>query len=199
MPWEQTDMGEQRVKFVVRASSGKERMSVLCQEFGISRPTGYRWRRRFQQAGSVAALAERSRRPQHSPGQTEPRKEQRVVELRQQHGWGAKKLEVLLREEGQTLAVITINRILKRRGLVRKKDSHAPAMQRFERDSPNQLWQMDGKGAYGARDGMCYPLSILDDHSPTWWGCTDCRHSRRRKFIRVWCAVSSATACRKRC
>lgn len=165
MPWEKTDMGEQRVKFVVRAASGKEPMSALCREFGVSRPTGYRWRRRFQQAGSVTAMVERSRRPEHSPAQTERRKEERVVALRQEHGWGAKKLEVLLREEGQLLTAITINRILKRRGLVRKKDSHAPAVQRFERAQPNELWQMDGKGAYGGSDGMCYPLSILDDHS----------------------------------
>jgi len=165
MPWERTDMGEQRVKLVVRAASGKERMSALCQEFGVSRPTGYRWWRRFQQAGSVTAIVERSRRPEHSPAQTETRKEERVVALRQEHGWGAKKLEVLLREEGQPLTVITINRILKRHVLVRKKDSHAPAMQRFERGRPNELWQMDGKGAYGGSDGMCYPLSILDDHS----------------------------------
>ncbi len=165
MPWARTDMGEQRVKFVVRAASGKERMTTLCREFGVSRPTGYRWRRRFEQAGSVTAIVERSRRPERSPAQTEPRKEERVVALRQEHGWGAKKLEVLLREEGTSLAVITINRILKRRGLVRRKDSHAPALQRFERSTPNELWQMDGKGEYRGGDGTCYPLSILDDHS----------------------------------
>lgn len=165
MPWERTDVGEERVKFVVRAVSGKEAMAVLCREFGVSRTTGYRWRRRFEQAGSVTAVVERSRRPEQSPGQTAREKEDRVVTLRQEHGWGAKKLEVLLREEGTPLTVITINRILKRRGLVRKKDSHAPALQRFERSQPNQLWQMDGKGEYRGKDGTCYPLSILDDHS----------------------------------
>ena len=91
MPWEKTDMGEQRVKFVVRAASGKERMSALCREFGVSRPTGYRWPQRFQQAGSVTAIVERSRRPEHSPAQTARDKEERVVALRQEHGWGAKK------------------------------------------------------------------------------------------------------------
>jgi transposase InsO family protein len=165
MPWERTDMGEQRVKFVVRAASGKESMTALCREFGVSRPTGYRWRRRFERTGSVTAVVERSRRPAHSPSQTTARNEERVVELRREYGWGAKKLEVLLREEGEPLMVVTINRILKRRGLVRKKDSHPPALQRFERGAPNELWQMDGKGEYRGGDGTCYPLSILDDHS----------------------------------
>ena len=84
MPWERTDVGEQRVKFVVRAVSGKERMAALCREFGISRPTGYHWRRRFEQTGSITGVVERSRRPEHSPWQTEPKKEERVVTLRQQ-------------------------------------------------------------------------------------------------------------------
>jgi transposase InsO family protein len=166
MPWEQTDVGEQRIKFVIRAVSGKEQMAGLCREFGITRPTGYRWRRRFEHAGSVTAVEERSRRPVHSPAQTTAAQEERVQALRQEYGWGAKKIAVLLREEENTaLTVTTINRILKRRGLIGKKDSHAPALQRFERAAPNQLWQMDGKGEYRASDGTCYPLSILDDHS----------------------------------
>jgi len=165
MPWEKTDVSEQRVKFVVRAVSGKERMTELCREFGISRPTGYRWRRRFEQRRSATAVVEQSRRPAHSPGQTEPNKQERVGMLRQQYGWGAKKIAVLLREEGTPLTVTTINRILKRRGWVGKKDSNAPALERFERSTPNELWQMDGKGKYRSQDGTCYPLSILDDHS----------------------------------
>jgi transposase InsO family protein len=165
MPWGRTDVSEQRIKFVVRAASGKERMASLCREFGVSRSTGYRWRRRFQQAGSMTGVVERSRRPQHSPAQTERDEEERVVALRKEHGWGAKKLEVLLGEQGHALTVITINRILKRRGLVRKKDSHTPALERFERSAPNELWQIDGKGEYREPDGTCYPLSILDDHS----------------------------------
>src|SRR5258707_15015575 len=78
MPWERTDMSEQRVKFVVRAASGKECMATLCQEFGVSRPTGYRWRRRFEQAGSVMAVGGRNRRPQPKPRATAPRKEDPV-------------------------------------------------------------------------------------------------------------------------
>ena len=165
MPWRSTDVGEQRLKFVVRAASGQEAMTVLCKEFGVSRTTGYRWRRRFQQAGSLTAVVEQSRRPAHSPSRTDARSEERVVALRHKYAWGAKKLEVLLREEGQPLTVITINRILKRHGLVREKASHPPALQRFERSAPNELWQMDGKGEYRGGEATCYPLSILDDHS----------------------------------
>jgi len=165
MPWARADVSEQRIRFVVRAVSGKEAMSALCREFGISRPTGYRWRRRYEQTGSVTGVVEQSRRPRHSPNRTEPQKQACVEQLRQQYGWGAKKIAVLLREQGTRLTVSTINRILKRRGWVGKKESNAPALERFERSAPNDLWQMDGKGEYRSQDGTCYPLSILDDHS----------------------------------
>ena len=63
------DVQEQRVQFVVAASRKEKTFSALCQEFGISRPTGMRWRERYEQAG-LAGIAERSRRPQQSPTQT---------------------------------------------------------------------------------------------------------------------------------
>jgi len=90
----------------------------------VSRPTGYRWRRRFQQAGTITAVVEHSRRHEHSPSQTAAESEARVVSL-QSTGGGAKKLAVLLHEESRALPVITINRILKQRGLVTKWGSYA--------------------------------------------------------------------------
>jgi len=165
MPWEKTDVGEQRIKFVVRAASRLQSLASLCREFGVSRTTGYRWWRRYLQSGSLTAVVEQSRRPRHSPSRTAAKQEQRVVELRREHGWGARKIDVLLREEGTVLSLPTINRILSRQGLVRKEDRHPQAPGRFQRAAPNELWQMDGKGRYLTHDGACYPLSILDDHS----------------------------------
>jgi transposase InsO family protein len=113
----------------------------------------------------LAQLAEQSRRPHHSPTRTAGAIEQRVVALREQTGWGAKKLHVVLREEeGLGIPVRTIHRIVERHGLI-PEDVHGPAPTRFERSAPNQLWQMDSKGKYPLRDGECHPLSILDDHS----------------------------------
>ncbi|MGB6266885.1 MAG: IS481 family transposase [Candidatus Acidiferrales bacterium] len=165
MPWRRVDVDEQRMQFVIRVTGGVERITALCREFGISRPTGYLWRRRYQQTRSLTELGERSRQPHHSPARTPDWKEQRVVALRQQTGWGAKKLRVLLREEERiALPVRTIHRILERHDLV-SGDAKAPAPGRFERGAPNELWQMDSKGKYPLADGECHPLSILDDHS----------------------------------
>ena len=165
MPWKRVDVDEQRMQFVIRAASGQERLAALCREFGISRPTGYLWRRRYQQTRSITSVAERSRRPHGSPRRTAAHKEERVVARRQETGWGAKKLQVILRDEdGMALAIRTIHRILERHDLI-SEEAHAPALGRFERSEPNELWQMDSKGKYLLRDGECHPLSILDDHS----------------------------------
>lgn len=164
MPWNEVDVEEQRMRFVIRAVSGQETMKALCREFGISRPTGYLWRRRYLREGSLCALREHSRKPHHSPRRTEDWKERRVVALRQQTGWGAKKLRVLLEEEKIALPTRTIHRILERNALL-NKDTHTPALERFERSAPNELWQMDSKGKYPLEDGACHALSLLDDYS----------------------------------
>ena len=92
MPLKQMEVREQRVEFVVRALSGREPLSQLCQEFGISRPTGYLWLVRYRDGG-VAAIEERSRRPLRSPTQTAPDVEARIVALRKVYpDWGARKL-----------------------------------------------------------------------------------------------------------
>jgi transposase InsO family protein len=89
----------------------------------------------------------------------------RVVRWREREGWGGKKIREKLMAEGLALPVITINRILKRYGLVGVVERQGVATRRFERSRPNELLQMDFKGEYGLGQGRCYPLSILDDHS----------------------------------
>jgi transposase InsO family protein len=164
MAWKTMDVEDQRVRFVVLASLAERPFSALCAEFGISRPTGYLWLGRYLQQG-VAGLCELSRRPQRSPQQTEPRLEAAVAAARMSFpDWGARKLAVLLDRRGMRLSVTTIHRILLRRGLVREADRQRPAVQRFERAAPNQLWQMDFKGPLCKGEALG-PLSVLDDHS----------------------------------
>jgi len=156
---------EERIKFVLLASQSGLNFSRLCDSFGISRPTGYRWLNRYRESQSLIGVRELSRRPHRIANKTSSINERRVIELRERHGWGAKKIRVLLLRTGLDLKVSTINRILKRNDLIHIKDSHRPALKRFERQSPNELWQMDFKGDYPSDEGRCYPLSILDDHS----------------------------------
>src|SRR5260370_8828758 len=165
MPWKRMAVDDERMQFVIRATSGAERISGLCREFGISRPTGYLWRRRYLETRSLCDLAERSRRPLRSPRRTTAWKEQRVVAARRAEGWGAKKLHVVLRdEEHLVLPVRTIHRILARYELV-QRDVHGAAPQRFARGTPNELCQIDTNGQYPLSDGQCHALCMVDDHS----------------------------------
>ena len=158
------DVRQQRVEFVVAAAGGEKVFSRLCQEFGISRPTGYLWLKRYRGQG-LEGIAEQSRRPQASPSKTVGEVEQQVIELRQRYpDWGARKLGVLLKRSGQELPASTIHRILRRHALVRDRAQRSGEIRRFERGRANELWQMDFKGPRGWNQPVG-PLSILDDHS----------------------------------
>ena len=116
-------------------------------------------------------MAERSRRPKYSPNQTKPETEARIVEQRKQRpDWGAMKLHYLLKQESpelSSLSVRTVQRVIERHHFVNDEDRPAaPALRRFERQHPNELWQMDFKGPQGFNKACAVgPLSILDDHS----------------------------------
>jgi transposase InsO family protein len=166
MPWLETDVRQQRMEFVIAANRRDANRAELCRAFGISRKTGYKWLRRERVAGSVVALADRSRRPHHSPERTSASITARVIALRQQYGWAGNKLARMLVGEGLTVAPRTIDRIIRRKGLTRPDAAPAPALTRFERAAANDLWQMDAKGHYPLQPrGRCHPLSVLDDHS----------------------------------
>jgi transposase len=138
MAWRTMAVRDQRVEFVVRAQQRRETLRQLCAEFGISRPTGDLWQKRYREQG-VAGIEEHSRRPRHSPRQTAPPVAQRILQLRRERpDWGARKLQSLLRAEGILLPVITVHRVLLRHGLVRPDDRRSPAWQRFQREAPNQ-------------------------------------------------------------
>jgi transposase InsO family protein len=122
---------------------------------------------RYEQSGAVG-LADHSRRPQHSPGRTAAEIEAQVLAVRDQFGWGARKIKACLEQTGQaTVAKSTAHSILQRHGRVAELgDQVSRGYQRFEQERPNQLWQMDFKGHFALGNGeRCHPLTVIDDHS----------------------------------
>jgi len=168
MPWQEVSIMSQRLEFVTLATAPKANIRHLCRCFGISSATAYKWLQRFQAAGANG-LADRSRRPHHSPSQTSAQMEAVVTKLRHKHpAWGGRKLEARLHELGETGVPrpSTITAILQRHQLLDPQESAKhQAFVRFERAAPNELWQMDFKGEFPLPQGRCYPLTILDDHS----------------------------------
>lgn len=165
MAWRDVDVQEQRVRFVVLAERKDKDMRQLCREFEISPTTGYKWLQRYRAEG-VAGVRERSRRPANSPRRSRPEIVAQILAERQKKpDWGARKLHLLLAEQGVQVPVITLHRILLREGLVAAEDRPRAAQKRFEREQPNQLWQMDFKGMPAQWKARRTPLSVLDDHS----------------------------------
>ena len=80
MPWKQCHVVDERVRFVRRLLEG-ETMTALCQEFGISRKTGYKIFQRYQQIG-VRGLSDRSRRPYRYANQLPEAVEAVIVRLK---------------------------------------------------------------------------------------------------------------------
>ncbi len=165
MPFRQNSVMDERIRFVIEAGRRDRSFSELCHSFEISRPTGYLWLNRYRETGSLLSLEEKSRRPVKIPRLTPKVVVDRIVVLRLTYGWGARKLQLLLAKEGIRVSESTINRVLKREGLVKVDSVEGKATGRFAREHPNELWQMDFKGDYPLGSGRCYPLSVIDDHS----------------------------------
>lgn len=166
MPWSEVSLMDLRKEFVMLAEQDGSNMSALCRRFGISRKTGYKWLARWA-AGE--GLSDRSRRPHTSPDQTPSAMEALVVSQRREHPrWGGRKIARRMIDlgHGAAPAPSTITGIVRRHGLLDgPRSGEARGFRRFERETPNALWQMDFKGHFALSQGRCHPLTVLDDHS----------------------------------
>ena len=54
MPWKECHVMDERLRFVARLLDG-EKMAPLCEEFGISRKTGYKIFDRYKDCGVAGA------------------------------------------------------------------------------------------------------------------------------------------------
>jgi transposase InsO family protein len=182
MPWKEETPMSQRTAFVKEAKVEEINFSALCRQFGISCKTGYKWLKREQESG-IAGLSDQSRRPKHSPRRTDEVLETKVLEVRRKHKvWGGRKIRKVLQNEGceRVPAASTITAILHRHQKIEPEEAqkHKP-FQRFEREQPNELWQMDFKGHFAlTAGGRCHPLTVIDDHSRFLVGLKACPNEK---------------------
>ena len=167
MPWGERTVSQMREEFVKRVLAQEKSKSALCREYGISRPTGDKWIARYLVGDP---MSDRSRKPLNSPGQTPPDTEALVLDYRRRHpGIGAMKIHRILQNDGHCdlPSPRTIDNIFKRNGLISRADSlAAKPCQRFEKATPNEMWQADYLGHFAMRNGeRCHPLNIIDDNS----------------------------------
>jgi transposase InsO family protein len=169
MPFVERTNVSLREEFARLAVQEGANVSELCRRYGISRKTGYKWIQRRSTEASADWPSDRSRRPKTSPKRTKPEIEEAVLKVRAEHpAWGGRKIrQVLLRDAAEVVpSASTVTAILGRHDRIASQASRAAAaFIRFERETPNQLWQMDFKGHFALSSGRCHPLTVLDDHS----------------------------------
>ena len=169
MPWKECKPMDERLKFVARLLDG-EKMSALCLEFGISRPTGYKIFNRYKETG-LDGLKDRSRRPYHHANRLPFQVERTILKIKREYThWGAQKIRDKLIKTYPMIAPpakSTVHAILDRHCLVkrRKRRRHGKAQgtSLSHVQSPNHLWCADYKGEFLLGNKQyCYPLTITD-------------------------------------
>jgi transposase InsO family protein len=173
MPWKELSVMDAKLLFIGDCLRGEEAMTVLCERYGISRETGYVWKRRYLSEGA-AGLVERSHAP-HRHGRSTPAElVVRIIDARRQRPhWGPKKLLALLRRESpQTVwpAPSTVSQILHREGLSQSRRFRRRPLtmeQPFAAvEAANDAWCIDFKGWFRTGDGeRCDPLTVTDAFS----------------------------------
>lgn len=173
MPWKAMSVMDAKLQFVADWLSGEEPMSVLCERYGISRQTGYKWQRRFAQAGA-GGLEDRSRAPHHHGRATAAQLVVELIEARQRKPyWGPKKLLAMLGRQHPDWpwpAPSTVADLLRREGLSqprRRRRRTLTLEQPFGAvEAANDAWCIDFKGWFRTADGTrCDPLTVSDAHS----------------------------------
>ena len=169
----------ERMRFVTDWERDLYSMVDLCERYGVSRKTGYKWLARYEGEG-LDGLRERSRAPHHCPHRIAADVAAAICAGRRQHpSWGPEKILHWLKRRAPELeipATSTAGDLLARRGLVKKRRRRRrythPGVVPPTTERPNDLWTADFKGHFRTRDGIyCYPLTVADQHTRYLLGC----------------------------
>jgi transposase InsO family protein len=160
-------MEELKLEVLLEPERTGSSVAEVCRRRGISRASYYRYLRRYLEEG-VDGLEPRSRRPGSSPGKIDADLEVEIVRLRKRHArWGARRIHAELRRGGvDPPAVATIHRALRRNHLVAPQPPRrARASKRFERETCNDLWQIDATEVALVGGERVWIVDCLDDHA----------------------------------
>jgi transposase len=144
---------EHRYRAVLQVLDGVPKAQV-AREFGTSRQSVHSWVVRYQ-AGGLAGLADRSRRPHVSPNDLAPEVIAAICELRRRFPrWGAHRIahELAVRGSGDAPSRSSVYRVLVRHGLVTaQRQNHKRKYRRWQRDAPMQrvAARHHGRGVLG--------------------------------------------------
>jgi transposase InsO family protein len=172
MPWEARSTIDEKASFILELESCESTVTALCESFWISRTLGYRYISRYLDYRR-AGLMEQPRVSRRVWNRTDEDLVQAVVELRGgKPRLGALKFQTSLQEQfpdRKLPAVSTIEVILKRHGLVKKRKRVRRICEThpiFRAEGPNEIWSVDFKSEFRMCNmRYCYPLTVMDTNS----------------------------------
>ncbi len=195
MNWKTVKPMDQKVLFIADNLRKSGTFTALCERYGISRKTGYKWLKRYC-VDSIEGLEEQSRRPHYHPETTPYTIRQAVIDIRQSRRilTGAKKIQSALAARFPNEHIpshTTINNILRREGLLqprKKRKRVTPYSKPFAAvKAPNELWSTDFKGEFKLGNGKyCYPLTVMDHHSRFLIGCDGLLGTRHKDTQKIF-------------
>ena len=171
MPWKEVDKMTEKEKFINEMLKAEKPFKHLCNEFGISEKTGYKWKNRFYADGK-AGLQEQSRATKTHSNALEEDAIIEIIKFKEAHPyWGAKKIRELYSRkypEKETPSLSSVNRILDTCGMVKKRRIK-PATTETKRlrqyikaEEPNDVWAIDFKGWWKSSGELCEPFTVRD-------------------------------------
>src|SRR3989304_4768537 len=129
MPWTETAPMKERMRFVTDWERGLYSMVELCERYGVSRKTGYKWIARYEGDG-LDGLRDRSRAPHQCPHRMAGGGAQGICAGGRQHpSWGPDKILQWLKRRHPAMelpATSTAGDLLARQGLVKKRRGRRP-------------------------------------------------------------------------
>src|SRR2546422_10436213 len=171
MPWTETAPMKERMRFVTDWERDLYSMVELCERYGVSRKTGYKWPRGRRRAASCSITSRSS-----TTGGGGIRRSAISARGRSSGGANRKRWQLNPGVHETGASPSTAGRLLARRGLVKKRRRRRhyahPGVVPPTTERPNDLWTADFKGPFRTRDGLyCYPLTVADQHTRYLLGC----------------------------
>ena len=175
MPWKETNVMDEKERFIQEMLAAEKPFKHLCAEYGISEKTGYKWKNRFYEQGK-AGLYEQSHANAVHPNEIDGDTAAELINLKMAHKtWGPKKIRELYSRAypyKTTPSLSSVNRILNKAGMVKPRkvrpaaNTDCPRLhQQLPAEEPNDVWCIDFKGWWKSDGEICEPFTVRDKYS----------------------------------
>ena len=167
MALEVVSMEELRLQVLDEPARTGETVAEVCRRRGISRETFYLYRRHYGEEGIAGSSRARAGRASH-PGASTPCSRRRSASYAAAiPARGARRIRAELRRAGiEAPATSTVHQALRRNHLVSAQPPRkVRAKKRLERETSNDLWQIDATQVLLADRSEAWIVDCVDDHA----------------------------------